>query len=100
MIQYTGNNTGTNVLSGLTRGTAAPYKGETPISTTAGSHSNGANVFGCYLATAVGTTVVGVSPPGNQTQYNSLTVPLISNASSTDTGGGFQCTIGPVNDRD
>ena len=28
VIQYTGNNTGTNVLSGLTRGTAAPYRGE------------------------------------------------------------------------
>jgi len=26
-------------------------------------------------------------------------VPLVSNAGSTVTGGGFQCTIGPVNDR-
>jgi len=26
-------------------------------------------------------------------------VPLVSNATSTATGGGFQCTIGPVNDR-
>ena len=99
VIKYTGNNTGTNVLSGLTRGTSAPYVGQTPPSTTASSHSSGAKVFGSYVATAVGTTVVGVSPPGNQTQYNSLTVQLVSNATSTDTGGGFQCTIGPVNDR-
>ena len=34
-----------------------------------------------------------------ETQYNSITVPLVSNAGSTATGGGFQCTIGPVNDR-
>ena len=26
-------------------------------------------------------------------------MPLVSNAGSTATGGGFQCTIGPVNDR-
>ena len=99
VIQYTGNNTGTNVLSGLTRGTAAPYRGETPTSTTASSHSTGANVYGSYLATAVGTSYEPVSPPQTETQYNSLTVQLVSNATSTDTGGGFQCTIGPVNDR-
>jgi hypothetical protein len=99
VIQYTGNNTGTNVLSGLTRGTAAPYRGETPPSTTASSHVTGASVFGSYLATAVGTSYEPVSPPQTETQYNSLTVQLVSNATSTDTGGGFNCTIGPVNDR-
>ena len=61
---------------------------------------SGAKVYGSYLATAVSTTVI-VGPKASQTEtlYNSLTVPLVSNATSTATGGGFQCTIGPVNDR-
>jgi hypothetical protein len=103
-IQYTGNNTGTGVLSGLTRGTASPFRGVTPPNTTATTHANGAKVFGSYLATAIATTVeVGPTlPNGTQAteqQFNSITVPLVSNAGSTVTGGGFQCTIGPLNDR-
>jgi len=103
-IQYTGNNVGTGILSGLTRGTAAPFRGFTPSNTTATTHSNGALVFGSRLATAIATTVeVGPTlPNGTQAteqQFNSITVPLVSNAGSTATGGGFQCTIGPVNDR-
>ena len=97
-IKYTGKSS--NDLTGCTRGTAAPYKGVTPTNTTAGTHSSGAKVFGSYLATAVATTVNTVGQPSTETQYNSLTVPLVSNASSTDTGGGFLCTIGPVNDRE
>ena len=96
-IQYTGKST--HDLTGCTRGSSAPYRGETPISTTAGTHSSGAKVFGSYLATAVGTTVNTVGQPSTETQYNSLTVPLVSNASSAETGGGLQCTIGPINDR-
>ncbi len=103
-IQYTGNNTGTGVLSGLTRGTAAPFRGITFSNTTATTHANGAKVFGSYLATAIATTVeVGPTLPNGtqatETQFNSITVPLVSNAGSTATGGGFQCTIGPLNDR-
>ena len=96
-IKYTGKSG--NNLTGCTRGSSAPYRGETPDSTTAGTHSSGAIVFGSYLATAVATTVNTVGQPSTETQYNSLTVPLVSNASSTETGGGFQCTIGPINDR-
>jgi len=103
-IQYTNNNTGTGVLSGLTRGTAAPFRGITFSNTTATTHANGAKVFGSYLATAIATNVeVGPTLPNGtqatETQYNSITVPLVANAGSTATGGGFQCTIGPVNDR-
>ena len=96
-IKYTGKST--HDLTGCTRGSSAPYRGETPVSTTAGTHSSGAKVFGSYLATAVGTTVNTVGQPSTETQYNSLTVPLVSNASSAETGGGLQCTIGPINDR-
>jgi len=97
-IKYTGRSTHT--LTGCTRGTAAPFKGVTPSTTTAIAHASGATVYGSYLATAVSTTVI-VGPKASQTEtlYNSLTVPLVSNATSTATGGGFQCTIGPVNDR-
>jgi hypothetical protein len=103
-IQYTGNNVGTGVLSGLTRGTAAPFRGFTPSNTTATTHANGALVFGSRLATAIATTVeVGPTlPNGTQAteqQFNSITVPLVNAAGRSETGGGFQCTIGPVNDR-
>jgi hypothetical protein len=97
-INYTGRSTHT--LTGCTRGTSAPYRGVTLANTTAIAHTSGAKVYGSYLATAVGTTVI-VGPKTSQTEthYNSLTVPLVSNATSAATGGGFQCTIGPVNDR-
>ena len=97
-IKYTGKSS--NDLTGCTRGSSAPYRGVTPTSTSAGTHSSGAKVYGSYLATAIGTTVI-VGPKASQTEthYNSLTVPLVSAASSTATGGGFNCTIGPVNDR-
>jgi len=97
-IQYTGK--AGNNLTGCTRGTSASYRGVTPTPTKAGTHTSGAKVFGSYLATAIATTiVVGPQPTQTETQYNSLTVPLVSNAASTATGGGFQCTIGPINDR-
>jgi hypothetical protein len=89
----------------LTDGSAFPTAGYIVIEkvnseTSAGTHSSGAKVYGSYLATAIGTTVI-VGPKASQTEthYNSLTVPLVSAASSTATGGGFNCTIGPVNDR-
>ena len=99
VIQYTGK--AGNNLTGCTRGTAAPFRGITLSNTTATTHSSGAKVFGSYLATAIATTVeVGPTLPNGtqatETQYNSITVPLVSNAGSTATGGGFQCTIGPV----
>ena len=102
VIQYTGRTF--DNFTGCTRGTSAPYRGLTPPATTAGTHPIGANVFGCYVATAVATTVeVGPTlPDGTQAteqQFNSITFSLISNATSTETGGGFQCTIGPLNDR-
>ena len=102
VIQYTGRTF--DNFTGCIRGTSAPFRGITPPATTAGTHPIGANVFGCYAATAVATTVVvgPTLPNGTQAteqQFNSITFSLISNATSTETGGGFQCTIGPLNDR-
>ena len=100
VIQYTGRTF--DNFTGCTRGTSAPFRGITPPLQQQEPHPIGANVFGCYAATAVATTVVvgPTLPNGTQAteqQFNSITFSLISNAAaSTETGGGFQCTIGPV----
>jgi|TARA_R100000988_G_C3956864_1_gene144049 hypothetical protein len=100
VIKYTANNTGTGVLSGLTRGTSAPFRGVTPASTKATSHDSGAKVYGSYLLTPQATNNVPTgAQPATVTRYYSINFTLVSNASTTETGGGFQCTIGPVNDR-
>ena len=43
--------------------------------------------------------MLGTGQPQYSTQFDGLNVTLITAAGSTETGGGFQCTIGPVNDR-
>ena len=96
-IQYAGK--AGNNLTGCTRGTSAPYRGKVLANTSAKSHANGAKVFGSRLATAIATTEQTGAQPATRTVYNSITVPLVSAAASSETGGGFQCTIGPVNDR-
>jgi hypothetical protein len=96
-VQYA-NKVG-NQLQNCTRGTAAPFRGITLANTSAQSHADKAKVFGSYLATAIATTETTGAQPATRTLYNSITVPLVNNAGSTETAGGFQCTIGPVNDR-
>ena len=98
VIEYTGRST--HQLTGCTRGTSAPYRGASPQSTIAGSHSNLANVFGCYKVVSLNeTSVPSTGQPSTTTQFDGINVTLTNAASSTETGGGFQCTIGPVNDR-
>ena len=97
-IQYTGKST--NDLTGCTRGTAAPYRGFTPTSTTASAHTSGAEVFGSHkIVTRVSTTVKQAGVPSTVTLYNSFTLTLPSAASTTEIGGGINCVIGPVNQR-
>ena len=96
-IFYNGN-TG-NVLSNCVRGTAAPFRGQTPKNTPAGTHSSGAKVYSAYAVTMVPTVVKQAGQPSTVTEHNSFTFNLISAATSTETGGGFQCLAGPVNDR-
>ena len=97
-IQYTGKSS--NDLTGCTRGTAAPYRGETPINTTAYSHTTGAKVFGSHkIVSRVSTTIKQAGQPSTVTQYNSFTLTLPSAASTTETGGGINCVVGPVNQR-
>jgi hypothetical protein len=91
--------TGIVTLSSCVRGTAASFRGETFPNTTASSHLAGAKVFGCRFASTDPDTVVTGSQPATIEQYNRFTITFDSNSTSTATGGGFQCTIGPVNDR-
>ena len=98
VIQYTGRST--HQLTGCTRGTSAPYRGATPQRTTAGTHPIGAKVFGAYKVDSLNTTqILGTGQPQYTTQFDGVNVTLASNATSTETGGGLQCTIGPINDR-
>ena len=98
VIKYTGRST--NQLTGCTRGTSAPYRGTAPVPTVAGSHSNLAKVFGGYKVVSLNeTSVPGTGQPSTTTQFDGINITLTNAASSTETGGGFQCTIGPINDR-
>jgi len=84
-IKYTANNTGTGVLSGLTRGSSAPTYNLTPLTTTASAHSSGDKVFGSYIITKV--------------DANSYTFTLVTAATTTEEGGGYPAFAGPVNSR-
>ena len=95
-IKYTGKSS--NDLTGCTRGTAAPSYGKTPISTTAGSHSSGAKIYGSYIITIVETSFIN-DANSTETYSNSFTCTLINAATGTATGGGFFVFGGPVNDR-
>ena len=97
-IKYTANNTGTNTLSGLTRGTAAPSQGNTPVSTRAVAHTSGAKVYGSYSITIINET--RVDDAGTTVTFsNKFSFTLVSAATSIATGGVFFVFGGPVNDR-
>ena len=98
VIEYTGRSS--NQLTGCTRGTSAPYRGVSPQKTIAGSHVNGAKVFGSYKVLSLNeTSVPSTGQPSTTTQFDGVDVTLTNSFSSVETGGGFQCTIGPINDR-
>jgi hypothetical protein len=56
VIEYTAYNAGTKVLSGLVRGTNAPFRGVSPVNTTASSHDAGAKIFGARLVDSLNET--------------------------------------------
>ena len=98
VIKYTGKST--NQLTGCTRGTSAPFRGSSPAKTTATSHVDDAKVFGSYQVASLNTTSVPYTgQPATLTQFDGINVTLVNAATITETGGGFQCTIGPLNDR-
>ena len=103
VIEYTGKSS--NDLTGCTRGTSAPYRGVSPVNTTASEHATGAKVFGAYKIATLNETSSpagyndSTGNPATTTTQTGFTFELVSNASSTETGGGLQCTVGPINDR-
>ena len=103
VIEYTGKSS--NDLTGCTRGTSAPYRGVSPVNTTASSHATGAKIFGAYKISFLEETeeLAGYNDssgnPALTTTQVGFGFELVSNASSTETGGGLQCTVGPINDR-
>jgi hypothetical protein len=78
------------------RGTAAPFRGVTPANTTAGTHNNGAKVFGSFEITMNPTTVFNPGEPPTITVFNSFNFTNLTTASTTKEGGGLQCSSGPV----
>jgi hypothetical protein len=92
VIQYTGKSS--NDLTGCTRGTSGIIYGVRQPTTTAGTHSSGAKVFGSFVVTRLTRTVGSVS-------YScQFTFSTVSNATATDSGsGGTTITTGPVNIR-
>ena len=102
VIQYTTYNSGTKTLSGLIRGTNAPFRGQTPNNTIASAHSSGANIFGTRNVVSLNTTT---SPSGGQpptiTNQNGYNIPATNpGAFLIDVygpGGGNGCIAGPLN---
>ena len=102
VIQYTAYNSGTKTLSGLIRGTNAPFRGETPANTIASAHSSGANIFGTRNVVSLNTTT---SPSGGQpptiTNQNGYNIPATNPGTFLidvyGPGGGNGCIAGPLN---
>ena len=99
VIKYTANNVGTGVLSGLTRGSAAPTYGLIPQPSTANAHNTSDKVFGSYNITIVNITVPNPGMPTTKTVSNQYTFSLVNAATSATSGGGFPAFAGPVGDR-
>lgn len=102
VIEYTAYNAGTKVLSGLVRGTNAPFRGVSPVNTTASSHDAGAKIFGARLVDSLNeTTQSQAGQPSTITIANSYN--LKENDEGTlfldvyGPGGGLNCLAGPVN---
>ena len=98
VIEYTAIS-GIN-LTGCVRGTSAQYRGVAPKKTIASSHSSGAKVFGAFKITALTTRTQNTAGmPTTTTIQTGFNFELASVALANGNGGGFQCTIGPINDR-
>jgi hypothetical protein len=84
-----------NAVTGLFENETIEYTGKS-----AGTHPVGAKVYGSYKVISLNTsTVNSTGQPSTSTQFDGINVTLVNAATSTETGGGFQCTIGPVNDK-
>ena len=95
VIQYTGKSGG-QTLTGLTRGTNAPFRGETPNSTEATAHA-GALVFpGLEIQSVTTRTEQTGAMPATKTVNTGFTVTLPYNAVGNITGGGENIYVSPM----
>ena len=102
VVQYRAYDSSTKILSGLVRGTNAPFRGDTPANTIASAHSSGANIFGTRNVVSLNTTT---SPSGSQpptiTNQNGYNLPATSPGTFLidvyGPGGGNGCLAGPLN---
>jgi len=85
-VQYAANNTTTNTLSQLTRGTSAPSYGITYNPTTSRAHAVGSPVFGSYIITVIDINNYSFI-------LNAAYTPTVSEVS----GGRVPPSAGPVN---
>jgi len=102
VIQYTSYNSGTKTLSGLVRGTNAPFRGVSPVNTNASSHSSGAKICGARLVYSLNTTTqTQAGQPSTITVANSYNLKDNDEGnlfvSPVGAGGGLNCLAGPVN---
>ena len=63
------------------------------------AHTSGAKVYGSYSITKIDKTINYPGQPATETVSNQFTITLVSNATSTQVGGGYFVFGGPVNDR-
>jgi hypothetical protein len=95
VIQYTGTS-GAQTITGLTRGTNAPFRGQTPESTTATAHAI-ANVFpGLEIQSITTRTENTGAMPATKTVNTGFTVTLPYNAVGNITGGGENIYVSPM----
>jgi len=85
--------------SGLIRGTNAPFRGKTPINTTASAHSAGAKVFASREVLSLNTTTsASAGQPSTVTNFNGYNLNYTaSSVYASLVGGGLNCLAGPVN---
>ena len=96
VIKYTGKSGGQN-LTGLTRGTNAPFRGKTGASTTATAHTAGVNVFPSLKIQTITTRTENTgAQPATKTVNTGFTVTLPYNASGNITGGGQNAFVSPM----
>jgi hypothetical protein len=95
VIKYTGKSGG-QTLTGLTRGTNAPFRGETPNSTDATAHTAVSVFPGLEIQSVTTRTEQTGAMPATKTVNTGFTVTLPYNAVGNITGGGENIYVSPM----
>ena len=95
VIKYTGKSGG-QTLTGLTRGTNAPFRGETPNSTDATAHTAVTVFPGLEIQSVTTRTEQTGAMPATKTVNTGFTVTLPYNAVGNITGGGENIYVSPM----